>query len=116
MRRAELASALGVMVAGGRIQLPPAAVFWNFEVRVNGEGRISKKMSSADRPLETGTIQLPSACNEQIAPIYVSERGIYAASTPNHPVTSKNSIGIAFGTVKRHKCRAPAASHLNRSG
>jgi hypothetical protein len=63
-----------------------------------------------------GTIQLPSACNEQIAPIYVSERGIYAASTPNHPVTSKNSIGIAFGTVKRHKCRAPAASHLNRSG
>jgi len=36
-----------------------------------------------------GTIQLLRVCNEQIAPIWVSERGIYAASTSNHPVTSK---------------------------
>jgi hypothetical protein len=60
-------------------------------------------------------IQLLSVCNEPMAPIYVSERGIYAASTPNHLVTPKNSIRIAFATVKRHKCRAPAASQLNSS-
>jgi hypothetical protein len=67
-------------------------------------------------PLLARTIQLTSVWNEQITPIYGQERGIYAASAPNHPVTSKNSIGNGFSTVKRHKCRAPSVSHLNRSG
>src|SRR6185295_4369439 len=76
---------------------------------------LSPSPSPRPSPL-AGTIQLTSVWNEQITPIYGQERGIYAASTPNHPVTSKNSIGIGFSTVKRHKCRAPAVSHLNRSG
>jgi hypothetical protein len=44
-----------------------------------------------------------------------AERGIYAASTINQTVPSKNPSRPAFAAVKREKCGAPAASQLNRS-
>jgi hypothetical protein len=63
-----------------------------------------------------GTMQLTAPDSEALAGFCGLERGIYAASTSNHFVISKNASRVAIATLKRHECRAPVFTQMNRSG